>query len=294
MKQGALIAVGIVAALALAGGGGGGSPGSDIVRGGHATAYIQWLYDNVPVIDRQDEAATVRYKPGDWSGAEKIKRTYNSPRPLSDVFGICLHQVGVDNVGDSAWPKITCHVGVTEDGKVYRIHPYDTWLAASHGFNSGTIAIEVGGLWRGEEELPPHMVHALRRAILLILDDMADMGYDVGIIVTHRQVAASRGNDSGRTIWQQGALWARDVLGCELDPDYSHGSGRPVPGPWMEVPPPTPFAAGPVAGQLGKHQQLQSQVVEMNYAAPGDGAVPPVAARRLRARMQRPSRRDFV
>jgi|GEM_PF-6156731 len=259
---------------------GGGGWGSD-------DEYIQWLYDNIEIVDVQDKAATVNYKSGNWGGAGQNKRDFNSPRPLSDIFGICLHQVAVDNVGDSAWPKVTAHIGVSEDGKVYRIHPYDTWLAASHGFNDGTVSIEVGGLWKEGEELGEVQVHALRRAILLILDDLADEGIDAGIIVTHRQTHSSRRNDSGRTIWQQGALWARDALGAVLDPEYSFGSGAPIPDTWM-VPGP---AIGARAG-LTPAQTLNLYVPELDYDAPGGGATPPVAAERL-ARRARQGGRDF-
>jgi hypothetical protein len=53
------------------------------------------------------------------SSLEKRKRT----RAWSAITGITLHQTGVHGFGESAWPRVTAHLGVHSDGRVLLIHP---------------------------------------------------------------------------------------------------------------------------------------------------------------------------
>ncbi len=84
------------------------------------------------------------------SPVDKRKRV----RAWSEIKGITLHQTGVHGFGARAWPKVTSHLGVHSDGRVYLIHPLQAYLWSSDALNRDTVAIEVAGNFIGDPERP--------------------------------------------------------------------------------------------------------------------------------------------
>lgn len=185
---------------------------------------------SAPIVDVQAEAADAIYTRGSVKGQLKRART----RDPSKIRGIMLHQVGVANVGDGAWKKMSYHYGVTKDGRIYKIHPLDIKLLHGHGLNTTTVAVAIEGNYGPGDEMPAAQARALRAAIALAHDEILATGGTPEAIFAHRQTHESRGRDPSEDAWQEGALWARDALGMKIPEDFKHGSGRTIPDRWME------------------------------------------------------------
>lgn len=188
------------------------------------------------VVDVRKEAATARYNRGNVAGTLKRAKT-RDPR---DIRGIMLHQVGVADVGDGAWRKMSYHWGVTKDGRVYRIHPAEIELFHGHGLNHTTVAISVEGNYGDGDEMPAAQSSALKAAISMARAEILQKGGEVESIFAHRQTSGDRGRDPAEDPWQDGALWAAATYGIKIHQDFTHGSGSPIPDRWME--PDTGFA----------------------------------------------------
>lgn len=184
----------------------------------------------VPIIDVQVAAAGAKYTRGSVAGLLKRRNFIDWKK----IDGIVVHQVGVDNVGDGAWKKMTAHLGVTEDGRIYAIHPLNTYLYASNDFNKHTVAIEVGGNWNSGEPMTPEQINAMRYAILLAKNSVEKKGGKVKHLYAHRQSSSSRGRDPGPQIWQHGILWAEKKLGLKTAPTLTKGSGNPIKQDWYD------------------------------------------------------------
>ena len=148
------------------------------------------------------------------------------------ITGITLHQVGVNNVGRKAYPKMTAHLAVHHDGTVYWIHPLNTLLWHGHGFNGDTVSIEVAGLFSKDKPLPPIQAAGVRTAIRFIKQHAAKNGARISFVYGHRQSSSGRGADPGRAIWQDTALWAEKNLGLRTIPDHTRGTGKTIPALW--------------------------------------------------------------
>lgn len=181
----------------------------------------------------------------DRSPADKRKRT----RAWSRITGIVLHQTGVHGFPARAWPRVTAHVGVDTDGKVWWIHPLQAHLWASHGFNATTVAIEVAGNYRREEgrlhsfwakgggpdALTPAAVEGIRRAIQFIIAEVERHGGRIAYVHAHRQASKTRPACPGEAIWRAGGVWAQETLGLSDGGDgYTIGDGLPIPRAWDE------------------------------------------------------------
>jgi len=175
----------------------------------------------------------------------KSKR--KSTRRWKAITGITLHQVGVSNMGRSAWPKVTAHLGVHTDGTVYRIHPMRSYLWHGHKLNRDTIGIEVAGNFLGDENDlnsywkngggPDRLNSAQRagihKAVRYAMSTVKKNGGKIKYIYAHRQASGDRGVDPGDEIWRAGGLWAQKRFGLtEGGCDYTRGSGRGIPGAW--------------------------------------------------------------
>ncbi|MCY1065589.1 CHAT domain-containing protein [Nannocystis sp. RBIL2] len=179
------------------------------------------------------------------SPTEKRKRT----RQWTQITGITLHQTAVHGFPSKVWPRVTAHLGVHSDGRVYWIHPLQAYLWASNGFNASTVAIEVAGNFRREEgsagtywkkgrgpsELTPTMVEGLRRAIRFVCAEVEHHGGKITRVHAHRQASINRPACPGEAIWRAGGLWAQRELGLDDGGDgFKIGSGLPIPRAWDE------------------------------------------------------------
>lgn len=179
----------------------------------------------------------------DVSPTEKRKRI----RKWSDITGIVLHQTGIHNFGEKAWKKVTAHLGVHSDGRVFHIHPLPAYIYSSHGFNRDTVAIEVAGNFLGDEnkpnsywkkgggpsELTEDMVTGIRRAIQWVVSEVDAHGGEVTHIFAHRQASDGRPLCPGAAIWKGGGVWAQEELGLsDGGPNYTRGDGLTIPDYW--------------------------------------------------------------
>lgn len=191
------------------------------------------------------------------SPVEKRKRV----RAWSAITGITLHQTGIHGFGERAWKRVTAHVGVHSDGRVYLIHPLESYLWASNGFNRDTVAIEVAGnflrdegnprsYWKkggGPSTLTPVMEAGLRRAIRFIMDEVERNGGRITHIHAHRQANANKASCPGAAIWKAGGVWAQEELGqSDGGPGYTRADGLPIPAYWD---PRLPVTRGPIEGE---------------------------------------------
>ncbi|MEZ4382955.1 MAG: CHAT domain-containing protein [Nannocystaceae bacterium] len=180
----------------------------------------------------------------DQSPKDKRKRT----RKWTDITGITLHQTGIHGFGERAWKKVTAHLGVHSDGRVFLIHPLESYLWSSDALNRDTIAIEVAGnflgdlskpssYWKqggGPSELSEAMIDGLRRAIRYILQEVAAQGGTIAHVYAHRQAKRGKSNCPGAAIWQNAGVWAQVELGLTNGPtpDYTRKDGQPIPPAW--------------------------------------------------------------
>ncbi len=178
------------------------------------------------------------------SPKEKRKRV----RKWSDITGITLHQTGIHGFGERAWKKVTAHLGVHSDGRVYLIHPLESYLWSSNSLNRDTIAIEVAGnflgdldrpnsYWKkggGPSELSEAMIAGLRRAIRYIIKEIAAQGGRIEHVYAHRQGRGAKSNCPGAAIWIHAGVWAQETLGLGNGPglDYVRKDGKPIPPEW--------------------------------------------------------------
>lgn len=180
----------------------------------------------------------------DVSPKDKRKRV----RKWSKITGITLHQTAIHGFGERAWKKVTAHLGVHSDGRVYLIHPLESYLWASNSLNRDTVAIEVAGnflgdldrpksYWKkggGPSELTEAMIAGLRRAIRYIIQEVAAAGGTIEHVYAHRQGRGAKSNCPGAAIWQHAGVWAQTELGLGNGPglEYLRKDGKPIPPAW--------------------------------------------------------------
>ncbi|MCB9753298.1 MAG: N-acetylmuramoyl-L-alanine amidase [Myxococcales bacterium] len=177
------------------------------------------------------------------SSPEKRKRE----RVWSTITGITLHQLGVHRFAESAWPRVTAHLGVHEDGRVFLIHPLTAYLWSSNALNRDTIAIAVAGnfrfserepssYWRGgggPSRLSPAAEHGLRRSIRYALAQARGRGGAIRYIYAHRQARDCKSLCPGELVWRAGGVWAQEALGLSDGGfGYTRADGRPIPPEW--------------------------------------------------------------
>ena len=175
------------------------------------------------------------------SPKEKRKRTRN----VEEIKGITLHQTGIDGFGEKAWPKVTAHVGVHSDGRVFLIHPLLEKVWHGHSLNTATVGIEVAGnyprnpqkpdkFWKqggGPSELTPEVKNGIKRAMAFINKEIRKLGGKIEGTYAHRQASKDRGGCPGGGIWQAGAIWAERGLGIKTFPMWVNG-GYTIPDYW--------------------------------------------------------------
>lgn len=175
------------------------------------------------------------------SPAEKRKRR----RKPSEIKGITLHQTGVHGFSEKAWHKVTAHVGVHSDGRVFLIHPLLDKVWHGHTLNNQTVGIEVAGnyprnperpdkFWKkggGPSELTPEVKNGIKRAMAFIKKEIHKLGGDIEGTYAHRQASTNRGGCPGGGIWKAGAIWAERGLGIKTYPMWTNG-GYTIPDYW--------------------------------------------------------------
>jgi hypothetical protein len=191
------------------------------------TAFAIFRSQPGKLVDLRDASKGVRYKQSAGSLAGVVKRTFRKMKPGA-VRGITLHQWGVSSVGKGAHRKVTAHLSVGHDGTVYYVHPFSTWLAASHGFNNDTISIEVAGLYGKNSVVPQATIDGARAAVRFAVAEANRQGIAIDRIYAHRQSSKGRAADPGPDLWRRVAV----PSGLQRFPEQTRGSGKTLPASW--------------------------------------------------------------
>lgn len=211
-------------------------------------------------------------------------------RPWTQIKGVTLHQTGMHRFSARAWPKVRAHLGIHHDGSVFWIHPLESRLPASNGFNRDTVAIEVAGnflrreadvrsYWKkggGPSTLTPEMVEGLRRAIRFIISEVERHGGRITHIHAHRQTNRNKASCPGEAIWRSGGVWAQRELGLsDGSPGYVRSDGLPIPPYWDDERPVTR------SGSILEEPDVDDFEPELDAEYPDEDeeALPPPSAR---------------
>lgn len=220
-------------------------------------AAADWNYEGL--LDEHVQmiiSAPLPGRPGwliDTTRSHPIRNAYKKPRKLSDITAIVLHQTAC-HLGERVkrWHSVPAHIGVTKGGKVILINKLETVCWHANYFNRFGVGIEVDGNFRGVEDRPGTLWKGggrrsmlteeqetwARAAVVWICDEVAAHGGKVTDILAHRQTSENRRGDPGEAIWKRIGLWAQEDSEftlrklCKNDPNYTKGSGLPIPKEW--------------------------------------------------------------
>ena len=230
------LGLGVLSLFALSGSGPSGS--EDYGFDGEELDWNDYLPDPndrtpvVPgdVVDITADSANVTYKRGSVAGVLKRKRK----RDMSKVVGITLHNWGVKNVGRSAHRKGSYHLSIHNDGTVYLVHPFNTYLYHGHGLNRSTIGISLGHMPSRGESLTPQQRAGLRKALSYAVAEIRRQGGRADFLYAHRQSSEDRGADPGAAVWTEAVSYGRG-LGLATEPERTWGTGQAIPAGWRAV-----------------------------------------------------------
>ncbi|WP_304454939.1 peptidoglycan recognition family protein [Nocardiopsis sp. YSL2] len=165
------------------------------------------------------------------------------PRPADTVYALVLHQMAFRRSprrGPGRYDKVTAHYIITESGRLAQLHPVTTYLYASNGFNSGSVAVEFSGNLpsvRGRCWSPDtHGCHELTQAqVSAGRGLLRHLVREIGLthVLAHRQASGSRTNCPGPDIWYNVGQWGVDELGLkDGGPGFHLKGGNPIPDEW--------------------------------------------------------------
>lgn len=198
------------------------------------------------------------YEDPDFESKIVDRRRSSSPkhvygkRTWGQVTGICLHQTAcVLGENPPRWDTVGCHVGVTRSGKVIWLHDFDKLVVHGNRWNTGTIGIEIDGMYEGVEgdiktfwrpkdqpNLQPQrptevQLRAVRDLVRWLHRQVAKNGGKVTALVAHRQASENRRNDPGSRIWKDVALPMSEELGLsDGGAGFKLSNGYPIPEVW--------------------------------------------------------------
>jgi hypothetical protein len=162
-------------------------------------------------------------------------------RDIDSVYALVLHQTGFSRGNDhTRYDNVTAHFVILPNGTITQNHPETSYLYSSNGLNRGSVAVEFVGNFpstRGRYYKPNQFGRDH------LTQDQIDAGlYLVGYLVkeinlthilAHCQSSGSRGNCPGPDVWWNVGQRSIQILGPrDGGPDFSVGSGRPIPEAW--------------------------------------------------------------
>jgi peptidoglycan hydrolase-like protein with peptidoglycan-binding domain len=172
--------------------------------------------------------------------ADKSKR--KGARAPRSVYALVLHQMACCFRRDplKGFLRLNAHFAILPDGRILQLHPISALLWASHGFNTGSVAVEFAGnfpntngkWWKGEtygrNRVTPAQIEAGRYLVRYLIRTMG-----LTHILAHRQSSGTRENDPGPDIWYHVGQWAVGNLGLkDGGPGFKVGTGNPIPDAW--------------------------------------------------------------
>jgi hypothetical protein len=174
-------------------------------------------------------------------------------RDWGTVTGICLHQTAC-LLGERSerWKTLGAHLGVMRSGDVVWVHDFDKLVAHGNAWNSGTVGIEIDGLYAGiqgdrstvwddpstasrEKGMTPTAELIVETKILIrwICSEVASHGGQIRALVAHRQSSKNRRNDPGSALWKAIAVPLHEELGLsDGGVGFKLGEGSAIPEVW--------------------------------------------------------------
>jgi hypothetical protein len=223
----------------------------------------RYCVDDIQVIDGRNIWTPVKK----WYGGMRFSHsntevsstiaTYTDPG-RNRLRGIMLHQTGCWMPEDpSVWARINAHCGVTREGDIILMFPFEMLIWHGNGLTRPTIGVEIAGLFPGikgkkntywppmaeTHEFTDKQKKATDILMSIIQDEFEKNGGTWEVIYAHRQSSNMRMADPGDEIWKKIAIPWMDklnlhcggiaVLGSVTDgAKYCVGNGMPIPQEW--------------------------------------------------------------
>jgi hypothetical protein len=131
--------------------------------------------------------------------------------------------------------RIAAHMCAFRDGTIIHNFPFLWHVYHGNGLNPFSYGLELEGIYDGDENLDQTTdatMERFRDAVRFIVEFGAALGSDVHRGLAHRQVSKDRIGDPGAENWKEVALWAEKELGVYTEPNFTLGSGSPIPNEW--------------------------------------------------------------
>ncbi len=168
-------------------------------------------------------------------------RRSQGTRRLENVDALVLHQTGFTR-GNSvtSYDTVGVHFVIIPDGTILQLYDETTYLHASNGFNRRSVAVEFvgnfpmqnGRWWRGgdAQNIPSERQILGGRSLVSFLQ----ISLGITHVFAHRQATSPnrRGNCPGPHIWYNVGEWAKGRGLSDGGPNYTIGSGGPIPDKW--------------------------------------------------------------
>lgn len=182
--------------------------------------------------------------------ARKFGYLRKGNRDLKKVYALVLHHTaGPLKERPEDLDHTNAHFVITPKGRILKLHPMETLLWASNGFNAGSVAVEFVGNFRNEKGIcwykGPHFLPCTNkptpeqikagRDLVLHLRNKINLTH----ILTHRQSSSQRDGCPGPDIWYYVGQWAVNNFGLKDGGSgfyirYSNpvNNGKPIPDSW--------------------------------------------------------------
>ena len=178
----------------------------------------------------------------------RLYRAARSPRPWAQITGVTLHQTAcilADRPG--RWGTLNAHVGVFQDGAIIVVNKLTDFIWHAQGLSHTTIGVEFNGNFPGVAfdrrtwwppggpmcELTPGQLAAIPRLFEYLKAEFEAHGSTWKHVHAHRQASKDRRADPGQEIWREVAIpWIEALGASDGGPDYTYGTGRPIPHEW--------------------------------------------------------------
>lgn len=190
----------------------------------------------------------------DYRGEIPAPKNGRQMRPWGEINSLVLHRTAcVLGEKPERYFPVNCHIGVSLEGRIFLIQPFELMIWHSHGTSPFSIGVEFDGNGAGKEGYwwrpggGPHpctdaQAKAADVLLTIFVKAFASHGQTIKCIWAHRQSSKDRECDPGFSVWQRVGI------------------------PWME-------AAGAIPGPVEGHPVSKGLELPVGYAGDtfGDG-----------------------